>query len=171
MWSKSIRPINATSAWPRSMNEQSLLIFWLFPLHWNNQTCLPTYVMHLTRYSVIWAGEGGGAADLLQFRPPTFFQSFFLPFLCWPPTTHCRCRSILLCLITLRHTTLGRAPLDEGSARRRALYLTTRKPNQPAVADPGLRPRGHRDRRLQTCKVLKTCRIREYRLTCRLAQR
>jgi hypothetical protein len=27
--------------------------------------------------------------------------------------------------ITLRHTTLGRTPLDEGSARRRDLYLTT----------------------------------------------
>jgi hypothetical protein len=27
--------------------------------------------------------------------------------------------------ITLRHTTLGRTPLDEGPARRRDLYLTT----------------------------------------------
>jgi hypothetical protein len=27
--------------------------------------------------------------------------------------------------ITFRHTTLGRTPLDEGSARRRDLYLTT----------------------------------------------
>jgi hypothetical protein len=27
--------------------------------------------------------------------------------------------------ISLRHTTLGRTPLDEGSARRRDLYLTT----------------------------------------------
>jgi len=27
--------------------------------------------------------------------------------------------------ITLRHTTLGRTPLDEGSARCRDLYLTT----------------------------------------------
>jgi hypothetical protein len=28
-------------------------------------------------------------------------------------------------LITMRHTTVGRTPLDEGSARRRDLYLTT----------------------------------------------
>jgi len=28
-------------------------------------------------------------------------------------------------MITLRHTTLGRTPLDEWSARRRDLYLTT----------------------------------------------
>jgi len=32
---------------------------------------------------------------------------------------------LLLHLIILRHTTLGRTPLDEGSARRRDLYLTT----------------------------------------------
>jgi hypothetical protein len=35
-----------------------------------------------------------------------------------PP--HCRRFTI-----TLRHTTLGRTPLDEGSARRRDLYVTT----------------------------------------------
>ena len=29
------------------------------------------------------------------------------------------------CMITLRHTTVGRTPLDEWSARRRDLYLTT----------------------------------------------
>jgi len=28
-------------------------------------------------------------------------------------------------MITLRHNTLGRTPLDEWSARRRVLYLTT----------------------------------------------
>ena len=33
-----------------------------------------------------------------------------------------RCRGYM---ITLRHTTLGRTPLDEWSARRRDLYLTT----------------------------------------------
>ena len=66
--------------------------------------------------------------------------------------------------ITLRHTTLGRTPLDERSARRRDLYLTThnthktdihapggirtRNPSKRAVADPRLRPRGHWDRRI-----------------------
>ena len=65
--------------------------------------------------------------------------------------------------ITLRHTTLGRTPLDEGSARRRDLYVTThntydketymltgwfrtRNPSKRAAADPRLRPRGHWDR-------------------------
>jgi hypothetical protein len=65
--------------------------------------------------------------------------------------------------ITLRHTTLGRTPLDEWSARRRDLYLTThnthkrhpcpggirtRNPNKGVAADPRLRPRGHWDRHL-----------------------
>jgi hypothetical protein len=60
--------------------------------------------------------------------------------------------------ITLRHTTLGRTPLDEWSARHRDLYLTThnthnrqtsmppggirtRNPSKRAAADPRLRPR------------------------------
>ena len=66
-------------------------------------------------------------------------------------------------LITLRHSTLGRTPVDEGSARSRDLYLTThnteqetdihapggirtRNPSKRAVADSRLRPRGHCDR-------------------------
>jgi len=61
--------------------------------------------------------------------------------------------------ITLTHTTLGRA-LDERSARRRDLYLTTHNthkgqksmppagfapafPASGAAVDPCLRPRGH----------------------------
>jgi len=56
-----------------------------------------------------------------------------------------------------RHTTLGRTPLDEGSARRRDLYLTTLnihkkqtwgfEPAIPASDRPqtyALRPLGHR---------------------------
>jgi hypothetical protein len=65
-------------------------------------------------------------------------------------------------VITLRPTTLGRTPLDECSARRRDLYLTTynihkrhihalwgirtHNPSKRAAADPHLRPRGHWDR-------------------------
>jgi len=65
--------------------------------------------------------------------------------------------------IILRHTALGRTPLDERSARRRDLYLTTHnthKTNIPAAsgirtrnlskraaADPRLRPRGHWDKK------------------------
>ena len=62
----------------------------------------------------------------------------------------------------LRHTTLGRTPLDKWSARRRDLYLTTHNTHQRerdinvpdgirthnpckrAAADPRLRLRGHR---------------------------
>jgi len=57
--------------------------------------------------------------------------------------------------ITLRHTTLGRTPLAEWSARRRELYVTTHNirnrqtsmtPAGLEPADPRLRPRGHWDR-------------------------
>jgi hypothetical protein len=43
--------------------------------------------------------------------------------------------------ITLRHTTLGRTPLDERSARRRDLYLTTHNTHkrQKAMPPPSLR--------------------------------
>jgi hypothetical protein len=59
---------------------------------------------------------------------------------------------------TQAHTTFGRIPLDEGSARRRDLYLTTQTlcktnihasggirthdPSKRAAADPRLRQRG-----------------------------
>ena len=71
-------------------------------------------------------------------------------------------------LITLRHTTPGRNPLDERSARRRDLYLTkhnthkpqismppeefeperirTRNPNKLRAANVRIRQYGHRDR-------------------------
>jgi len=64
--------------------------------------------------------------------------------------------------IILRHTTLGRTPLDEWSAWRRDLYVTAQNPQQTdihslgrirthnpskrAVADPRLRPPGDWDR-------------------------
>jgi hypothetical protein len=65
--------------------------------------------------------------------------------------------------ITLRHTTLGGTPLDERSARRRDLYLTTHNthkrhpcsggirtcnPNKRPAVDPRLRPHGYWDRLL-----------------------
>jgi hypothetical protein len=59
-------------------------------------------------------------------------------------------------MITLRHTTHGRTPVDEWSARQRDLYVTTQfhvpggirnhNPNRRSTADPHLRPRGHWDR-------------------------
>jgi hypothetical protein len=63
--------------------------------------------------------------------------------------------------MTLRHTTFGRTPLDEWSARRRDFYVTTqhsqerdihvpggirtRNPSKRMVEGPRFRPRGHRD--------------------------
>ena len=62
--------------------------------------------------------------------------------------------------ITLTHTTVGRTPLDDWSARRRDLYLTTynthkrraslsgirtRNPIKLSATNPRLRPRGHQD--------------------------
>jgi hypothetical protein len=64
---------------------------------------------------------------------------------------------------THTHTTVGRAPLDEGSARRRDPYLTTQTlykrqtsmppggiathdPSKRSAADLRLRPPGHWDR-------------------------
>jgi hypothetical protein len=63
---------------------------------------------------------------------------------------------------TLTHTTVSRTPLDEGSARRRDLYLTTQTlhktnirapggirthdPSKRSVADLRLRLRAHQDR-------------------------
>jgi hypothetical protein len=69
---------------------------------------------------------------------------------------------------TQTHTTVSRTPLDEGSARRRDLYLTTQTlyktnihasggirtldPSKRSAADLHLRPRGHWDRReLKIC--------------------
>jgi hypothetical protein len=54
--------------------------------------------------------------------------------------THCTCRGLLLHLITLcdtlRHIKLGRTPLDEWSAWRRDLYLTTY--DTPAGFEPAI---------------------------------
>jgi hypothetical protein len=57
----------------------------------------------------------------------SFFRSFFLD-LSFLTTTTCRCGRLFLHLMTLSNThartyTFGRTPLDEGSARRRDLYL------------------------------------------------
>jgi hypothetical protein len=59
---------------------------------------------------------------------------------------HCRCRGLLLQLITLNDThTRGRTPLEERSAH----------PSKPAAADPRLRPRGHRDTLLRKIALYK----------------
>ena len=86
-----------------------------------------------------------------------------LPFLVWLLLqTHCRCGGLLLHLITLRHTTVGRTLLDGWSAVadtstwqhttfKREKYpcpvgIRTRNPSKRAAADPRLRMGGHWDR-------------------------
>jgi hypothetical protein len=73
---------------------------------------------------------------------------------------------------TQRRTTVGRTPVDEWSARRRDLYLTTHtlttdrhpcppsgirthNPSRRAAADPCLRPRGYWDRHTNAHSIAK----------------
>ena len=55
-------------------------------------------------------------------------------------------------LITQRHTTVGRTPLDEGASRRRDLYLTTNNIHnrQTAMPPAGLKPVIPENKQLQT---------------------
>jgi hypothetical protein len=93
--------------------------------------------------------------------PSVFIVSFRSPSLFYLPV-HSRCRGFLFSLHqTQTHTTVGRIPLDEGSARLRDLYLTTQTlyktnihapvgipthdPSKRSAADLRLRPRGHWD--------------------------
>jgi len=72
---------------------------------------------------------------------------------------------------TQRRTTADRNPLDKWSARRRDLYtlhhttlttnihalggIRTHNPSKRAAADPHLRPRGHWDRLMCSCRITK----------------
>ena len=74
-----------------------------------------------------------------------FFLSFFLSYSDPLLPTHCWCRGLLLCFITLSDThthTLGKTPLDEGSALRRDLYLTKHNTHnrQTSVPSAGIEP-------------------------------
>jgi hypothetical protein len=89
-------------------------------------------------------------SSLVSYRSPSLFCLL----------VHSRCRGCLFSLYhTQTHTTVGRTPLDEGSARRRDLYLTTEHsqqtnihargeirthdPSKRSAAGQRLRPRGH----------------------------
>jgi len=75
----------------------------------------------------------------------TSYSDLFLP-------TPCRRRRLLLHLITLNDTyTLGRTPLDEGSNRRRNLYLTTHNTQnrQTFMFPEGFKPTALFNQRLQ----------------------
>jgi hypothetical protein len=99
---------------------------------------------------------------------PTLRHDFFPTWLDTPSGSgppHCWCFEI-----ALRHTTLGRTPLDEWSARRRDLYLTTHNTHkihtsmtqaglEPAIPSSErphtqtFRPRGHRERLRHALRV------------------
>jgi hypothetical protein len=55
-------------------------------------------------------------------------------------------------MITLKHTTLGRTPLEEGSARRRDFYLTTHNTHKTQTSMPpaGFEPTTPGSKRPQT---------------------
>jgi hypothetical protein len=100
----------------------------------------------------------------LRFHVIPWIESWFVCFWCNSPQW-ARASSFMSFLDhTRRHTTISRTPLDEWSARRRDLYLTThnthnRQTSMPsdeiwthnlgrrAAADLCPRPRGHWDRR------------------------
>jgi hypothetical protein len=79
---------------------------------------------------------------LLEETLSYFFQSLYSPSGPGPPH-YCGFT------ITLRHTTLGRAPLDEGSARHRDLYLTSYNIHRHPCPrwDPDPQPQHASDRR------------------------
>jgi len=101
-----------------------------------------------------------GYTTLLSFQQRNYWKNsrpFFYGAISpsGPGSPHCRGF-----MSPLRHATLGRPPLDEGSARRRDIYLTThnthkrqtfvpprgirtRKPSKRTALDPLLSPRGH----------------------------
>ena len=77
-----------------------------------------------------------------------------LIFFCQDSTASSRPRPPHYCCftVTLRHTTLGRTPLDEWSARRRDLYLTAHNSHkrQTSMTTAGLEPEIPASERPQT---------------------
>jgi hypothetical protein len=71
--------------------------------------------------------------SIVSFRSPSLFYLL----------VHSRCRGFVFSLDhTQTHTTVGRTPLDEGSARRRDLYQTTqtRYKRQKSMSPVGFEP-------------------------------
>jgi len=105
--------------------------------------CVVLYLWPVQRGPVLY--ESGNKYDSIT-RTPLSYSDLFLP-------THCRCRGLLLHLITLSGThILSRTPLDEWSVRHRDLYLPThnshkRQSSMPPVGSESGIPAS---RRLQT---------------------
>jgi hypothetical protein len=133
----------------------------------------PLYPPEMTRYPLYrrLGGPQGRSGRVLKTSPspgfdPRTVQLVSSRYTDWaiPVPTYCRYRGLMWHLVTLRHTTLGKTPLDEGSARRRDLYLTTHNTHKrqtsmppagfeqaiPASERPQirLRPHDYRDRLL-----------------------
>jgi len=91
-------------------------------------------------------------------------------FLVWPLLpSHCRCRQLLLHLITLSDThthTQSRTPLDEWSARRRDLCLTTRNihQRQTSMLPTGFEPALPASERPQTRALDRAAIVRSSKL-------
>jgi hypothetical protein len=93
----------------------------------------------------------------LKFR---FFHGTTAP--CGPGPPHYRGF-----IITLRHTTLGRTPLDEWSARRGDLYLTTHNTHKRQTSMPaaGFECAIQTSERPQTCAAIGIGWFSHYRAT------
>jgi hypothetical protein len=87
-------------------------------LYFSQQYWISAALLHLStrKYlsSQLRANQKGGT-----------LLTYFLCRMNLTSTTHSKCTGLLLYLITLRHTTIGRTPLDEWSARRRDLWHYT----------------------------------------------
>ena len=96
-------------------------------------------------------------SSLYYFVRQVTYSLLFLSYSSVLSTYSLHVQSLFLHLITLRHTTLGRTPLDEGSARRRDLYLTTHNTHdrhscpQRDSNPQSLQGSSRRPRRLRPC--------------------
>ena len=124
--------------WPTA----GLTLCFRIPAEWNmahtkEQTCQRRY-----KVSIVWKAKVRNKTQKHSAQISSSADILLLVVVLWeersevllkpgwctryvPKPTHCRSRRLSLPLITLGHTKFGRTPLDEGSAGRRDLYLTT----------------------------------------------
>jgi hypothetical protein len=125
--------------------------------------------------------RSSGGKQYNRFYKLGFFFSFYTVFQSHL-LYHCRSRGLLLHLITVTDThTLFRTPLDEGSARRRVLYLTTHNTHKtktcvlPAGFEPAI-PVSERPLGSAVIVVTKNeysaspCSRKKYRLFLRMGE-
>jgi hypothetical protein len=76
-------------------------------------------ILHSFEMIITFVSSHFKVGNILSFLV-SWCKTYFPPPPSKPGLPHCRCFTILL-----RHTAFGRTPLDQWSARRRDLYLTT----------------------------------------------